>query len=337
MARNPRLCEEAVPGGLEADGMHLRTNDALRFLDSARGAPFFLFVSYLYPHTPYHVPEPWFSRYINRDLGQPAVEPRGLEAAGKPFRQVFHRRNNDAILPFTPEQTRVMRSVYYGMISLVDGEIGRLLRHLDDRGLVRNTLVVFTSDHGDYMGDHGLHTKSPALYDCLVRVPFIVRWPGMADAGRRDPRFVSHVDLLPTVAAVSGAAAPTQAQGVNLLPSLRDGGRGPAIRDAAFSEYGVPGQPYDQRRLEAEGLAGKKYSNPNQAALPWEGNPVSLAGRIRMLRTREWKFVEEQGGTDELYDLERDPGELQNLAGSRAHRATVEKMRSWLRRSHGTA
>ena len=332
MSANPRLCEQAVPGGIEADGMHGKTNAALRFLESAGRAPIFLFVSYLYPHTPYHVPEPWFSRYIDKDLGRPVVEPGGLEAAGKPFRQIFHQRNNNAILPFTAEQTRIMRSVYYGMVSLVDGEIGRLLRFLDDHKLAGNTLLAFTTDHGDYMGDHGLYTKSPALYDCLVRVPFIVRWPGVVDANRRDGRFVSHVDLLPTFAAASGAPCPAQAQGVNLLPFLHDGGAGPAIRDAAFSEYGIPGQPYSQARLEQEGLTGKKFANPGQPLLPWEGNPVSLAGRIRMARTREWKFVEEQGGTDELYDLQNDPGELTNLASNPAHRSTVRTLRARLAR-----
>lgn len=332
LARNPRLCEEAVPGGVESDGMHLRTNDALQFLDSASGAPFFLFVSYLYPHTPYHVPEPWYSKYIHRDLGRPVVEPDGLAAAAKPFRHIFHQRNNDAILPFTPAQARTMRAVYHGMISLVDAEIGRLLQYLDDHGLAENTLLAFTSDHGDYMGDHGLYTKSPALYDCLVRVPLIVRWPGRADAGRRDARFASHVDFLPTFAAAIGAACPKEAQGVSLLPFLGDGGKGPPIRDAAFSEYGVPGQPYNQRRLEAEGLAGRRYTNPTQPGLPWEGNPVSLAGRIRMIRTLDWKYVEEEGGTDELYDLRQDPGERKNLAASAAHRTTLRGLKERLGR-----
>lgn len=330
--KSPRLFEEPVPGGVECDVMRAKTDAALRFLDSASGRPFFLFVSYLYPHTPYHVPEPWFSRYRGKDLWQPAVEPRGLKAAGKPFRHSFHQRNNDAILPFTAAQGRTMRSVYAGMISLVDAEIGRLVRSLDERGLSENTLLVFTSDHGDYMGDHGLYTKSPAMYDCLVRVPFVARWPGAIDAGRRDARFVSHVDLMPTFAAAAGVSCPPQAQGVNLLPFLRDGGDGKPVREAAFCEYGVPGQPYDDARLASEGLAGKRFTNPGEPLLPWEGNPVSLAGRFRMVRTERWKFVEEPGGTDELYDLAADPHELTNLAGSRGAAAVLKEMRARMQR-----
>jgi len=120
-----RLFEEAVPGGPEADPMRAVTNRSLEFIDSAREKPFFLFTSYLHPHTP-----------------------------------------------------------YYAMVSQIDAEIGILLKHLRDRGLEENTLVVMTSDHGDYMGDHGLCTKSPAMYDCLVRVPLILRWPGVIAENR---------------------------------------------------------------------------------------------------------------------------------------------------------
>jgi arylsulfatase A-like enzyme len=196
----------------------------------------------------------------------------------------------------------------------VDAEIGRLLDHLDRRGLAENTLLVYTSDHGDYMGDHGLMTKSPSLYDCLVRVPLIVRWPGHVDENRQDDRFASHVDLLPTIAAAAGAPPPGQAQGIDLLPFLRDGGTGSSIRPAAYSEYGLPGLPYNEERITmSTGYDRIRFVNPLNDLLPWEGNPVSLAGRIRMVRTDEWKYVEELQGTCELYDLVNDPHELTNL------------------------
>jgi len=329
-ARYARLFEEPIPGGIDADPMHAKTTAALRFLEANRARPFFLELSYLYPHTPYHAPEPYFSLYRGRDLGTPVAEPRGLKAAGKPFRHVFHQRNNDAILPFTARQTELMRQVYCGMITLVDAEVGRILRFLDERNLAENTLVVFTSDHGDYLGDHGLYTKSPALYDCLVRVPLVLRWPGVADQNRRDPRFASHVDVMPTLAAAARVPCPAQAQGVNLAPFLSDRGQGPPIREAAISEYGAPGRPYDEARLAAEGIGGKRFRNPSDSRLPWEGNPVSLAGRIRMSRTQKWKYVEEAGGTDELYDLEADPHELVNLAARPSYRPVLRKLKEGL-------
>jgi arylsulfatase A-like enzyme len=182
------------------------------------------------------------------------------------------------------------------------------------------------------MGDHGLITKSPSLYDCLVRVPLIVCWPGHVDESRRDARFASHVDLLPTFAAAAGVPCPAQAQGVNLLPFLRDGGTGSDIRPAAYSEYGLPGLPYTGERIAmSTGFDRVRFVNPMNDLLPWEGNPVSLAGRMRMLRTHEWKYVEELAGTSELYDLASDPHELVNLWNRPAYAGVQRELESRLR------
>ena len=307
----PRLAEVPIPTSITSE--HAKTEAALSFMSNSDNSdqPFFLWLSFLFPHTPFEVPEPYFSMYT--DVPGPMVEADGLEAANKPFRQIYHQRNNDIIIPFTPEQIMTMRRVYYGMVTMIDDEIGRILTFLDENRLADNTLVVFSSDHGDYMGDHGLITKSPSLYDVLVRVPMIFRWPGQIDSDRRDSRFASHIDLLPTFAEVAELPCPHQAQGVSLLPYLRDGGAEGPIRPFAISEYGVPGTPYNEERLKAKGLAEKKFTNPWNEQLAWEGNPVSLAGRITMIRTHDWKYVDEPGGTCELYDLVNDPHELVNL------------------------
>ena len=324
----PRLAEEPVWTSITAE--HAKTASALRFMERHGNSdkPFFLWLSYLYPHTPYEAPEPFFSMYA--DLPPPTVESDTLATAGKPFRQQFHQHNNDAVIPFSEEQINLMRRVYYGMVTLIDAEIGKILDFLDERGLANNTLLVFTSDHGDYQGDHGLMAKSPALYDVLVRVPLIVRWQGQIDAGRLDDRFASHIDLLPTFAAAAGVPCPPQAQGVNLLPCLRDGGDGGAIRPFAFSEYGVPGTPYDEKRLTDEGLANTIFTNPSNDRLSWEGNPVSLSGRIRMLRNHRWKLVDEENGAGELYDVQNDPHELRNLWDNPQYSAIRGEMQSQL-------
>ncbi len=266
--RYPRLAEVPVPGGAEADPERGKTLAALEFLASGDDRPFFLWLSYHHPHTPYHAPQPFFERYQNAPLPPPIVEPGGLQAAGKPFRQWFHRHNNDAIHPFTPQQVQTMRRVYYAMISQVDAEIGLVLDALDRRGLSQNTLVAFTSDHGDYLGNHGLMTKSPALYDDLVRVPLILRWPGVIEADRRDDRFASHVDLLPTFLDAAHAPCPAAVDGTRLLPFLAQ--TSPPIRPAAWSEYGVPGEPYTPERLAREGLQDALFANPGDARLPWK-------------------------------------------------------------------
>jgi arylsulfatase A-like enzyme len=246
-----------------------------------------------------------------QDLPPPQIEANGL--ADKPFRQQFHQRNNDAIMPFSGEQIALMRQVYYGMITMIDDEIGKILTYLDENKLNENTLIVFTSDHGDYQGDHGLIAKSPSLYDVLVRVPMIFRWTGHIDSGRVDDRFASHIDLMPTFADVAGIPCPEQAQGMNLIPFLVNENKGEAIRPFAVCEYGVQGEPYTQERLIAEGLKDKLYTNPWNDKLSWEGNPVALSGRITMIRTHDWKYIDEPDGICELYDLNTDPYELNNL------------------------
>ena len=305
----PRLAEEAVPTSITAE--HAKTETALRFIDEHKTdePPFFLWLSYLYPHTPFEVPEPYFSMY--QELPPPQIEIEGL--AYKPFRQQFHQRNNDAIMPFSDEQIALMHQIYYGMVTMIDDEIGKILTYLDDNKLNENTLIVFTSDHGDYQGNHGLIAKSPSLYDDLVRVPMIFRWTEHIDSGRVDKRFASHIDLMPTFANVAGISCPDQAQGVNLMPHLCDGDNGEVIRPFAVCEYGVPDKPYNQERLIAEGLQDKLYTNPWNDKLSWEGNPVSLAGRITMIRTHDWKYIDEPDGISELYDLNADPYELNNL------------------------
>lgn len=324
----PRLAMEPIPGGLDENPEHATTNAGLEFMQEciAENAPFFMFLSYLYPHPPFEAPEPFYSMYANSPLPEPVVEPDGLSAAGKPFRHIFKQRNDRTFLDFPPEKIRLLRQVYYGMVSLVDAEIGRVLHFLDEQGLTENTLLVFTSDHGDYLGDHGMITKSPAMYDCLVRVPFIVRWPGQIDSDRRDTRFVSHIDLMPTLAEATGADCPPQAQGMSFMPLLTDNAAKVPFRAAAFSEYGVPGVPYDEERLQAEGLDQKHFANPNNPRLPWEANPVSLAGRIYMIRTHKWKYVDEPDGTCELYDLKNDPHELVNLCNDPAYAEIQQKL-----------
>ncbi len=316
----PRLRKEAVPGGVQGDPQRASTDEAIDFMRASSGRPFFLWLSYLHPHTPYEISEPYFSRYINADLPDPHCEPDESYWDKKPFRQRFHRANNDAIIRFDQEDTRIMRAVYYGMISMIDAEVGRLLDFLEARQLREKTLIVFTSDHGDYQGDHSMYTKSPAMYDCLVRVPFIASWPGNVDTDRRDSRFASHIDLLPTFASAANTATPTQAEGIDLMPFLRDDGQGGPIRDAAYSEYGIPGLAYTQEEAEQEGLQAGDFNNPNGDPISWEGNPVTLRGRIRMIRTNRWKYVQESGGQNELYDLKNDPHELDNLSGQPSYR-----------------
>ncbi len=195
------MATEAAPWSVENDLMHLLTNYTLNFMadNVKREQPFFIWLSYLYPHTPYEVPEPYFSLYKDVTLPPLRVEKEGLMAANKPFRQVFHQENNDRLLPFDDKQVDAMRKTYYGMVTLVDDEVKRITDFLQANHLAGNTIIIFTSDHGDYQGDHGMFTKSPALYDCLVRVPLIFSWPGTIAGNVRSDQLISQVDIMPTL------------------------------------------------------------------------------------------------------------------------------------------
>ncbi|MDQ3541230.1 MAG: sulfatase-like hydrolase/transferase, partial [Chloroflexota bacterium] len=133
-------------------------------IDAVRDAqtveqPFFLWLSYPDPHPPYVVAEPYASLYRGQDLGKPATRPGELD--DKPLRQRVSRqlmRSAD----YSAEELRRLREIYYGMISFVDDEVGRFADALDEMGIAEDTIVVFMSDHGDYVGDHGMVRKSPA-------------------------------------------------------------------------------------------------------------------------------------------------------------------------------
>jgi len=304
---NRRLGKNAAPGGREGDPEANKTEAALRFLREQKNteSPFFLWLSYLNPHTPYHAPDPWHADSLQNVVPPPQVEPEGL--IHKPFRQQFHQLATNRLLPMEEEEVVRMRQVYVAMIAFLDQEIGRVLDELDQLGMAEETVVVFTSDHGDYMGDHGLYTKSPALYDCLVRVPQIIRGPGF-DPGI-DERLVNQIDLMPTLLSSAGVPIPGSCEGIDLRSSEEP--------EFQISEYGVPGEtPYAQEDVEAGRIPQEVWTAPGKTDIPWEGNPVSLAGRIRMIRTANWKLVMEEDEVKEFYHLKQDPDELNNLAGS---------------------
>jgi arylsulfatase len=304
--------------------MHQQTDACMNFIAGSqeRKQPFFAWMSWLYPHTPYEASQPFYSLYDGVNLPPPVVEPNGLAQANKPFRQIFHQENNDRILPFSHVYQQRMQRTYCAAISQVDFEIGRILDFLEARGLLENTILLFSSDHGDYQGDHGMFTKSPALYDCLIRVPLICVWPGRWAAGVRSPELVSQVDLMPTLLSAAGISVPAGVQGLDLNPVLRHGKADTPLRDAVFAEYGIPGAPFNRERLERVYPDYKKKPVDVQGnGVTWEANPIALAGRFRMVRTQNWKFIHEPGGTSELYDLRSDPSELVNLWNHPEHQA----------------
>lgn len=204
---------------------------------------------------------------------------------------------------------RIVRPAYQGLIQQLDDHLGRLFDYMEGAGLMRNTLVIFTSDHGDFLGDHWLGEKE-LFYDTVQRVPLIVMDPspaGDAVRGTVSDKLVEGVDIVPTILQALEVPLPThRIEGRALQPLLHGTTQAP-WRDCVFSELDYS---FRQARL----LRGK---TPQQA-------------RAWSARTDRWRYVYWQDEPEQLYDLANDPGELQDLGRSPAHEAVRAEMRARL-------
>ena len=275
---------------------HTSTWCADRAIDYLRGhgrdKPFCAWVSMPDPHHPFDCPEPWASLHHADEVDLPVEggkdldrrpwwhraslesAPVGGDAAAQKFRATLSRAPDQS-----EPQLREMIANYYGMISLIDHSVGRILSALADRGLDEDTIVVYSTDHGDLLGDHGLYLKGPTAYEGLLRVGLIVRGPSVP-AGKRIDDPVSTLDLAATFAELGGASLSPQAQSRSLLPVIA----GRETREAALSEWNV---------------------HESRCGVPLE---------LRTVRGRDWKCsIELRSGAGELYDLANDPHEMRNL------------------------
>ncbi|WP_040420489.1 sulfatase [Actinopolymorpha alba] len=263
-----------------------------------RDKPFFFVANFFDPHHGFGAPEEYLKRYQAERLSRPVTT--AGELTGKPPIQTEASHESYAgkargYTSYSAEELQDVKAAYYAMVSLVDDEVGRILDALDRQGLAENTLVIFTSDHGEMLGDHQLMLKGPMMYEQAVRVPLLLRWPGGGlPAGRRCPELVQWIDVAATILAATGLSPQPRAQGESLLPLALGEGSG---RGWALSEYRNSGQPYDS------------------------------AVHLTMVRRDRWKLVVQHGSpatardrTGELYDLATDPDELRNLWDDPAHR-----------------
>lgn len=298
------------PSGLPA-AWHTSTwcaDRAIQFLATHGDRPYCMWVSMPDPHHPFDCPEPWVGLHHPDDVDLPrqpgkdldvrpwwhraSLErpPTGGDEASRQFRSSLSRAPDQ-----TEGQLREMIANYYGMISLIDHSVGRILSALHDQGQDGRTLVVYSTDHGDLLGDHGLYLKGPTPYEGLLNVGLIMRGPGIAAGGLiEDP--VSTLDLAATFTEVAGASLPEQAQSRSLIPVLN----GKESREYARSEWHV---------------------NEGRCGVPLD---------LHTVRARDWKCtVELQSGAGELYNLRDDPDEMLNLfddpAGA-ALRKTAEEL-----------
>ena len=279
--------------------------------------PFAAWISFPDPHTPYEVPRAWANAVPPASVRLPPAPPP--DDPTLPERTRVLRRILD-LGDASDEERREVVAVYHAMVRFVDDGVRRILETLRRTGLQRNTIVVFCSDHGDFAGEHGMTRKGGAFYDCLVRVPLLLSWPGRVPEGAVEDAPVNLVDLVPTLLRLQGLPVPAAMQG-RPLPTVTD----EPPQDATFAEYGAGGAPCtlaDLERLpEPHGLGASR------ATLRWR----EAEGRRKMVRTRHWKYVTDPlGDLDELYDLRADPFELRNLAAVPGHEGRIAELQRLL-------
>jgi choline-sulfatase len=271
----PRLEVNGVVRDLKGSLPDLLVDEGLKFLEVNRERPFLLSVHFRAPHTP-HGPVPEQDSAVYRTLDPTIPDVPGLPRA----------------------RVKELHRAYYASISSVDRNVGRLLERLEGLGLAERTIVIFSSDNGYMIGQHGLWHKGngnwlvegksgtrPNMFEESIRVPLIIRRPGRGRPGTVIERVVSNLDLFATILDLAGIGVPDNLRihGRSLVPLLR--GEPVAWDDTLFGQYDM-----------------HHY----------------VVARMRMIRTPEWKLIRhlEPGGKDELYHLAADPGDATNLAGS---------------------
>lgn len=210
--------------------------------------PFFIWASFQDPHPPYLVPKPWASQYDAADIELPS-RPDAAELAGAspwhrltqqpdpdfgPWQETPYDNHGFRCHLIDPDTLRRDIATYYGMISFIDSSIGLVLSHLEERGLAENTMVIFTTDHGHFLGQHGLIAKGAFHYEDLIRIPMIIRYPGVVPMGHHTSALQSLVDFAPTFLTAAGASPRPDMQGVDQW-SCWTGSGGPA-RDHVIVE-----------------------------------------------------------------------------------------------------
>ena len=259
---------------------------------SADWRPFCLVVSYTHPHPPYLVAREWWDLYEAAPIDTPAVPERPLSACTQMDRWLYDYEGIPPEIMRDAETMRRMRRAYYGMVSYVDSLVGELLDTLEAMELREETAVVFASDHGDMLGERGLVEKR-CFYEWSVRVPLIARFPGRWMRGAVRSELVSLIDLCPTLIDLAGAAPPAYADGRSLLPLLE--GRVEDDPDALLlAEY------------LGEGVAGCSF----------------------MARRGANKLTLVHGHESQLFNLENDPLETNNLAGWPEWQEVEESLRT---------
>ncbi len=262
------------------------------FIQENKGKPWMFSFNCFAPHHPFDPPKEFLEKYNPDEMPLPKY--REGELDNKPtFQQLDHEWAHNTpgyfhVTGMRDQDKREVTAAYLAMCEHIDQQVGRIIDALDESGQRDNTIVIFMSDHGEMLGDHGIYLKGPHFYEEALRVPLTIRWPGHFKPDHRVEGLVELTDLAPTLLECAGIDVPNRMQGRSLREHLNGDANPSHFRDFVFSEY---------------------YNS-------WTHED----GYGTMLRTETEKIVVYHGTKDgELYDLENDPDEFENLWDSPNH------------------
>ncbi|MEM7800121.1 MAG: sulfatase-like hydrolase/transferase [Chloroflexota bacterium] len=267
------------------------TTKAIEFIDeaTANGEPWCLHLSYIKPHWPFMAPAPYTDLYSEKHL-LPPNRTESEREAGHPVIDAFMQHQDSRVYQHPGGRERVIPT-YMGLIKQIDDQIGRLLAHLEEKNLLKTTLIIFTSDHGDYLGDHWLGEKD-LFHEESVRVPMIVVDPSpLADKtrGSLDNRLVEALDVVPTLIDFLGGEIPAERlEGRSLLPLLR--------------AQPIPWRNFVVSEIDYAFRKAREWLNLEPAKC-----------KATMIYDGRWKYILYEGFRPQLFDLESDPKEQHDL------------------------
>lgn len=267
------------------------TKKTISYLRSREGTPWVFSLNYIKPHGPYICPEPYHAMYAAEQIPEPVRRPEELENKHPYISRCLNNWSQNELR--VEQEWRELRACYYGMITELDHSIGVLFDYLKASGQWDNTLIIFNADHGTYLGDHYLAGK-PHFYDAAIRVPMIIRDPSrQADVtrGTQSDGFAEGVDVAPTICRYLEVPPHPRFQGRSMLEYLR-GEPGASFKREIFYEFYYYNLLRDTSKVIPE------------------------ACRLWLVRDRNFKYVQfgEETMPPQLFDLQRDPGEFENLA-----------------------
>jgi iduronate 2-sulfatase len=266
----------------------------IALLKKHKDKPFFIGAGFYKPHCPWVTPSKYFDLYNPEQISLPLLMPAFQDTYPAPALA------STSPLPYfgiTADQARECKLAYYAAISFVDAQIGKVLDALDELGLAENTIVVFWSDHGYHLGEHGLWFKQ-SCFEESARTPLIMAVPGIKSTGKACNRIVEFIDIYPTLAALTGMTPPSDLDGKSLVPLL----------EGPVAEWDYPA-----------------FTQVQRGTFP--GHSV----RTALWRYTEWDFSNKGA---ELYNEEADPQELNNLANNPLYAGVVRQMKELLKKVH---